>query len=111
MAIHRLGLPYGLHEDRQSLHVIVQFRTVRSGRQPVHDDACFTRTCEGGSSPHPNGRAASQQNLLKRQRAMVVVGQVRAGSRSSSGLEQLLASVTAVVDLDVARERFAQVLK
>jgi hypothetical protein len=42
---------------------------------------------------------------------VVVVRQVCAGPRSSSGLGKLLASVTAVVDLDVAGKDFSQVLE
>ena len=39
VAIQRLGLFNGLHEDCQRPHVFVRFRTLMSGRQPVHDDA------------------------------------------------------------------------
>jgi len=35
VAIQRQGLFNGLHEDRQSPHVIGRFRTLTSGRQPA----------------------------------------------------------------------------
>jgi hypothetical protein len=41
VAIHRLGFFNGLHEDSQTPHVIVRFRTLASGRQSVFDYACF----------------------------------------------------------------------
>ena len=110
-AIQRLGSLNGFHEDRQSPQVVIRFRTLKPGRQPVHDDACFAGPYEGGSGPDTHSRAASEQNFLESQRAVVIVRQVGTGPRPASGFEQLLASVTAVVDLDVARERFGQVLK
>ena len=82
-----------------------------SGRQPIHDDARFAMPDERRASAHAHGRAACQQDFLKCQGSMVVIRQVSAGSRSTSGLEQLLASVASVVDLNVAREDFGQVLQ
>jgi hypothetical protein len=41
VATHNLGLLNGLHEDRQSPYVIVRFRTVTPGRQPIDENARF----------------------------------------------------------------------
>ena len=82
-----------------------------SRRQPVHDDARLAGPYESGSGAHAHGRAAAQEDFLESQRSVVIVRQVRAGPRSSSGLEQLLASVTSVVDLNVTRKDFSQVLQ
>jgi len=65
VAIHGLGLFDGVDEDSQSPHVIVRFCTLLTGRQSVHDDACFASPYERGSCPDPNGRAAREQDLLK----------------------------------------------
>ena len=48
VATQQLGWFDGLFEDCQSPQVRVWFRTVCSGRQPVHDDACFARAYECG---------------------------------------------------------------
>ena len=61
--------------------------------------------------PRSKVEQARKQYFLQSQRAVVIVRQVHAGPRSSSSLKQLIAVVTTVVDLDVARERFGQVLK
>ena len=100
-----------VNEGIKSDGIRIAHDTSGSGRQPIHDDACFTVTNERCTSSNTHGRATRQQNLLQCQGTVVIVSQVRAGPRSSSGLEQLLASVAAVVDLDVARKRFGQVLK
>ena len=76
VAIHRLGLFDGLHEDRQSPHVLVRFRTLSSGRQPVHDDARFASPYESGSGPDAHSRAAGKQDFLESQRPVIVVSQV-----------------------------------
>ena len=61
--------------------------------------------------PRSKVEQARKQYFLQSQRAVVIVRQVHAGPRSSSSLKQFIAVVTTVVDLDVARERFGQVLK
>jgi hypothetical protein len=67
----------GLHEGCQRPFVIVRFRTLSSGRQPVHDGSRFASPYECGSGSHANGRAASEEDFLKSQRTVVIVGQVR----------------------------------
>ncbi len=108
VAIHRLGLFDGVYEDRQSPHVIVRFRTACTGRQSVHDDACYTRTHEGGSGSYADSRAAGEQDILESQRPVVIVRQVRAGSRSTRGFKQLLTLILTVVDLNVGGKTSAR---
>jgi hypothetical protein len=57
--------------------VIVRFRTLTPGRQPVHDDTCFTRPYECGSGPHAHSRTARKEDFLKSQRPVVIVSQLR----------------------------------
>ena len=68
----------------------------------IDDDACFTMPGERGSGPYAHSWASRQQNLLECQRPVVIVRQVRTGPRASGGLEQLLALILTVVNLNVA---------
>ena len=63
------------------------------------------------TSTYAHSRAASQKDFLQGHRTVVIVGQVRAGSRSSGGLEELLPPVTSVVNLHVPQKDFGQVHK
>ena len=96
---------------RQCHLVRVVLDALRAGRQAVDDDAddaVLDERCPGADA---DGRASGEQNLLKCQRAVVVVGKIGAGPRPTDGLEQLLAPVLAVVQYDVPWERLAQVFE
>ena len=79
-SVNGLGVFDRLHEDCQSPHVFVRFRTLTSGRQPILDDTRFPSPYEESSGPHANSRTARKEDFLKSQRRVIVVGQVLPGS-------------------------------
>ena len=91
--------------------VTVGFYAGLSWRQPFDDVAGHAIPDERGPRADSDRRAAGEQNLLERERTVVVVCQVGAGPRAAGRLEKLLAAVAAVVNLNVPRKKFGQVLK
>lgn len=86
-SIDGLGLFDRVNEGIESQGVRFALHARCSGRQPVHDDSHLAMPDERRAGAHANRRAAGQENFLQSQRTVVVVRQVGAGPRSSSGLE------------------------
>jgi len=73
-----LSLRQRLQIDHERCLVLFAFRALPSRRQSIDHKTCFFRPYERRSSSYPNGGTARQQNLLQRQRPMVIVRQVPA---------------------------------
>ena len=85
LAIHRLGLSEGVKVGGEGLLVVVAGRALPAGRQAVDNAAGEAVLDERGAGADADGGAAGQQDLLERQRAVVVVGQIGAGAAKTQG--------------------------
>ena len=111
LAVHRLGLLNRLQIARQCPLVCVRFHALLTRWQTVHQHAGFTRLHERRTGPYADRRTPSEQNLLQSQRPVIVIRQIRTCPGATSGFEELLAVVLAVVDLDVSWEQLGQMLQ
>lgn len=111
MAVQILGSDNGVKVDRQRKLVCVVLDVLPTGRQPIDNETGHTVTDKRRSRADANCGTSSEEDLLERQRTVIIVSQIGTRSRATCCLEQLLPLVLAIVDLDVPWEEFSQVLK
>ena len=115
LAISGLQNLHCVNVGRKCRLILVLLDALRAGRQAFNEDAgdaVLDERCPGADADHRRRALdVSPGVFLKRERPVVVVGQVGAGPRPAGRLEQLLSLVLAVVQHDVPGERLAQVFE
>jgi hypothetical protein len=107
----RLDSMDGVQVRMQTCIVGVVLDALPTRWKSFHLEARHAITDERRAGPNTDRRATCQQNLLRCQRAVIIVGQVSTGSRSACRIESLLTAVATVVDLNLPWEQLGKVLK